>query len=613
VKPAVQARCRPAPGATGFTDQSAWGKLSQAQSLEECVAPWLTLVAAAIDGVTAAVAFVDLRAGGSISAAWPEGVVERSLGAAVDAARARQRGVLEETADGGFTLAYPLLLGMQARGGVALLLEPRSPEDLHAAMRQLQWGAAWLRERLLADRLDAIESEESAGRTVLDLVAIALEPAGFRASAGAVATELARRFDCERVSFGVVKSRGVRVAAISHSASFGKDMNLVRLIGEVMDEAVDQRAIIVHPAPADELNATRAHGALAAAHGAGAILTLPMHMRDGLIGALTLERGPGRTFGSNEAAILDLTATALAPILEEKRLNDSNILVKAADAMALQAKRLLGPGFALRKAAILGAVAVCTLFWFWRDTYRVTADALVEGRIQRSVVVGFNGFLREAPARPGDIVKAGDTLAALDDRELALERLRWVTERQRRAFEYEKALGERNRGETRIAANLMEQAEAQIQLVDAQLERAKLTAPFDGVVVSGDHSQSIGAAVQRGQVLFEVAPTDGHRVMLSVDEAQIGAIREGQKGHLVLAALPGNNFPVEIVRVTPVARAEEGRNLFRVEARPTGSTEVFRPGMRGAAKIDVDERRVIWIWTRTFMDWLRLALWRWAP
>ena len=229
------------------------------------------------------------------------------------------------------------------------------------------------------------------------------------------------------------------------------------------------------------------------------------------------------------------------------------------------------------------------------------------------MAIAFDGFLREAPVRAGDLVREGDLMAALDDRDLVLERLKWSTERQRRAFEYEKALGERNRSELRLITNQIEQADAQIALIDAQLARARITAPFDGLVVSGDHSQAIGAAVQRGQVLFELAPSTGHRIALQVDETQVAALKLGQTGRLVLAALPGEGHPVEIVRITPVAKAEEGRNLFRVEARPIGTTDRFRPGMRGVAKIEIDSRRVIWIWSRSLIDWLRLALWRWAP
>ncbi|MEJ0068148.1 MAG: hypothetical protein WDO24_04805 [Pseudomonadota bacterium] len=48
-------------------------------------------------------------------------------------------------------------------------------------------------------------------------------------------------------------------------------------------------------------------------------------------------------------------------------------------------------------------------------------------------------------------MQQGALLAALDDRDLALERLRWVTERQQSLYQYDKALSERN-GPTRCGS-----------------------------------------------------------------------------------------------------------------------------------------------------------------
>ena len=39
----------------------------------------------------------------------------------------------------------------------------------------------------------------------------------------------------------------------------------------------------------------------------------------------------------------------------------------------------------------------------------------------------------------------------------------------------------------------------------------------------------------------------------------------------------------------------------------------MRPGVKSVAKIDAGRARLIWIWTRDATDWLRLALWTWAP
>ena len=62
--------------------------------------------------------------------------------------------------------------------------------------------------------------------------------------------------------------------------------------------------------------------------------------------------------------------------------------------------------------------------------------------------------------------------------------------------------------------------------------RTRLVAPFDGVVVKGDLTQSLGSPVAKGDVLFEVAPLDGYRVILSIDERDISDVREGGRGRL---------------------------------------------------------------------------------
>jgi hypothetical protein len=48
------------------------------------------------------------------------------------------------------------------------------------------------------------------------------------------------------------------------------------------------------------------------------------------------------------------------------------------------------------------------------------------------------------------------------------------------------------------------------------------------VVVKGDLSQSLGAAVERGNVLFELAPLDSYRVIMKVDERDITASRSAR-------------------------------------------------------------------------------------
>ena len=210
-------------------------------------------------------------------------------------------------------------------------------------------------------------------------------------------------------------------------------------------------------------------------------------------------------------------------------------------------------------------------------------------------------------------MKKGALLASLDDRDLRLERLKWVSQRTQRSSEHRDALASYQRARVRVLSAQLEQAEAQIALIDEQLARTRITAPFDAVVVKGDLSQSLGAPVERGNVLFELAPLDAYRVIMKVDERDITEVRVGQGGQLALSSMPHDPLPIEVEKITPVSVVEEGRNFFRVEARVTGGVDKLRPGMEGVGKIHVERRKLGWIWTHKIVHWMRMWVWSWWP
>jgi len=214
--------------------------------------------------------------------------------------------------------------------------------------------------------------------------------------------------------------------------------------------------------------------------------------------------------------------------------------------------------------------------------------------------------------RAGDVVRAGQPVCQLDDRDLALERKKWDTERRQLIKQFDEAMARHDRSQMQITLAKIGQTEAQINLMDEQLRRTRITAPFDAVVISGDLSQALGAPVERGQVLFELAPLNAYRAIVEIDERDIGAVRPGQAGEMHFASIPGG-FPISVQKLTPVTVSKEGRNYFRVEAGIEKGSGRLRPGMDGVAKITVDRRRLIWVWTHKAVDLVRLKTWRWMP
>jgi hypothetical protein len=121
-------------------------------------------------------------------------------------------------------------------------------------MRQLQWGVAWLENWVLRQEVAQDQFIRKRLTTVLDLAAATLEEEGFQAAATTFVTLLASRLNCDRVSLGFLKGKQVKVQALSHSAQFRKDLNLIRAIGAAMDECLDQQRIVVYPESSEAWN-----------------------------------------------------------------------------------------------------------------------------------------------------------------------------------------------------------------------------------------------------------------------------------------------------------------------------------------------------------------------
>jgi RND family efflux transporter MFP subunit len=602
-----------------YLDASLWTRFDQAAGAESAAGAWLAIECARIEGVRCAVVVMGAPETGSFAplAVWPEGAeIPGELSDAAELAMTEGRGIIQQTdavpatsAPAVDEVAYPLVVEGRLCGVVALALARRGEGALRAVMRELQWGSAWL-ELLARERGFASKARLS---TVLELVAVCLGHERATAAATALATELAGRIGCERVSVGFLEGGHARVRGLSHSAEFGKKSSLVVAIAAAMDEALEQRATLAYPEPEGAGHVLRAHGELAEHGGSGAICTVPFGDPEQMLGALTFERAARAPFDADAVGLCQHVAAMTGPVLEAKRREDRWLHRKAWDSLCTQLGRLVGPRHVGRKLVAACVVGAAVFLALATGDYRVSADATLEGSVQRSVVAPIAGYVAEANVRAGDVVQEGQLLARLDERDLKLERLRRVGEWEQRRRALRRSQAAHERTEVMILEAQIAQAEAQIALLDAQLARIRLAAPFDGVVVSGDLSQSLGSPVERGAVLFEIAPLDSYRVILSIDERDVAEVAPGQKGTLVLAGLPAERLDLVVEKLTPAATVADGRNRFRVEARLEGLAPALRPGMQGVAKVEAGRRRLAWLWTHALVDWLRLWAWSWWP
>lgn len=430
------------------------------------------------------------------------------------------------------------------------------------------------------------------------------------AAAEALVTELAMLLSCERVAIGFREGLQTRVIAISNAPEFRREMALVRQFAAVMDEAIDQAAVLQWPAlDSGPTLALREHAALGGEK--SQLLTVPFQLDPRLLvhsGALVFERTATHTFNAVDRVSCQ-TATSLGAHIVALQLRAARPWHRRlSDSLQRQIHRLRAPGHYGHKLAAFAAVFAFAMMPFAEATYRIGARATLEGVVIRTLVAPFDGYVEQARFRAGDTVKEGTEIAALDRRDLRLELIRAQGQVEQYREQYNDAAAKRDRAQMAIIFAQLEQATAQATLTQENLTRSSIKAPFDGLIVSGDLHQQLGAGVRRGQTLFEVSPTDRYRVVLEVPDAEIDDVHAGQSGTLRLAALPEHVLPLKVTRVTPVTAARDGATYFRVEAELEAARLPLHPGMVGNARIEAGTQSLGWIWLHPFTDWLRLHL-----
>jgi membrane fusion protein, multidrug efflux system len=234
---------------------------------------------------------------------------------------------------------------------------------------------------------------------------------------------------------------------------------------------------------------------------------------------------------------------------------------------------------------ILAAAAVG--YWYL-EIYGVIAtdDAFVDGN-SVSVSSKMLGRITELTVDEGDSVRQGDTLVQLDDRDLRAQegqavaglvyarenvdlagvQLEQAEDDYRRAAiqaegkvitqeQYDHARSALNRAQAmrRIATAEVGRAQAQLNLIQTQLENTRMLASLTGVV--GRRWVMAGDVVQAGQAILSLYDVTNLWVTANLEETKIAAVRLHDSVDITLDAHPGRAFAGEITMIGSAAASE---------------------------------------------------------
>ncbi|MFB3907970.1 MAG: efflux RND transporter periplasmic adaptor subunit [Candidatus Eisenbacteria bacterium] len=219
------------------------------------------------------------------------------------------------------------------------------------------------------------------------------------------------------------------------------------------------------------------------------------------------------------------------------------------------------------------------------------AVGTIEARNAITVVSEIDGVVREIPFREGDPIRKGMLIARIDDDQLAAEvaRTEALRDQSRSNYERVKAVVEQGAGASQDlddAAAALKVAEANLSYAQARLKKARITAPFDGVI--GSRRVSPGAFVRAGDALTDLAQLDHIRVHFAVPERYLGKLSKGAAVAISTTAYPGEHLDGTIEVIDPVLDPDTRSAQIVADAENLGGR--FRPGMSANVQAVLSQR-----------------------
>lgn len=244
-----------------------------------------------------------------------------------------------------------------------------------------------------------------------------------------------------------------------------------------------------------------------------------------------------------------------------------------------------------------------------------TGPIVVENQVD--VLALRQGVISQIVIDVGQSVRKGDLLASLDDREATAERdaaqakehsaeanlKDWQAETGVAEADYRRAQAMRDAGintqeeldhahykligsqfEVDKAKQDLSNAQDTLRVLELELEKTRIRAPFDGIVAR--RYVRAGQSVSVGDRMFWVTAVAPLEVRFTLPEQHLGSVKKGQTIMVTSADLPSApEHPAKVLDVSPVVDPSSG--TIEVLAQVVGTASDLRPGMLARIRIDL--------------------------
>jgi membrane fusion protein (multidrug efflux system) len=219
----------------------------------------------------------------------------------------------------------------------------------------------------------------------------------------------------------------------------------------------------------------------------------------------------------------------------------------------------------------------------------LTGTATIEAEEETEVVAKVGGVVEKILIEEGDVVRAGQALAKLDDEKISVEltQARANLNRLESNYQRNKDLHAKQLVSTEVFQQSKyeyEQQQAAYELAELNLKYASIRTPISGVI--SERLIKVGNMILPNQPVFHVTGLNPLIAVLYVPEGQLKRLREGLKAQLAVDAVENEVFTGRIKRMSPVVDPETGTVKVTIETQDESG--LLRPGMFARIKIIYD-------------------------
>lgn len=503
-------------------------------------------------------------------------------------------------------LCVPVIRGDDVREVFAIVVN--KGRDIEHLTAELQLLAAYVDLWETANRSSQAGREASEIAAAVEIANSCLDQPNLHEACLHFVNVLYRFVECDSVALGLLdRKERLVLKTLSGLSEFDRRAEVTKQAQAALDEALDTGEARVWDAAAHPPAGMPALHQLGVATGGSACIAAPLVTNDGeTVGAvLALWRGHQQPALDRASRALEAMQPSIASAFRLRRQADGRGAPGWLAALWSRPRR---------RAALVAVPVLIALILCLPVHHKISAAIAVEPLAKRVVAAPFNGIIKRTTSEGGDRVRAEQTVAALDGREVRWELEALESERQRIAKQRQGSMAEGETAAAQMAALELQRIDAQQRLLQYKQDNLEIKSPMDGVIISGDLRRAQGRPVSKGDVLFEVSPLESLLIEIAVPAEDIAYVERGMEVAFQIDSLPGREWRRPLEDLQPRSVVREGENVFIGEIELANTNQQLRPGMSGTASVIGGEAALGWVVFHKLFErlgrWLGLSVGR---